>query len=167
MEAFILQASYVSSLHYASNTRSRVNRTSRRSDCPINFALQTFGDAWSLLIIRDLMFTERRTYTDFLNAEEGMATNILAERLKRLLSAGLIRKRGSGRGTAYALTSKGLDLLPAMLELISWSGKYDRRTAAPKEFLARLRNDRATVTAEFREQLSRRDDIARAAKSET
>ncbi len=104
------------------------------------------------------MFTERRTYTDFLNAEEGIATNILAARLEQLQTDGLIRKRGSGRGAAYALTSKGLDLLPAMLELIAWSGKYDRRTGAPKEFLARLRNNRAAVTAEFREQLGRRDE---------
>src|SRR5574341_1941521 len=74
-----------------------VKRTGRRSDCPINFALQTFGDGWSLLIIRDLMFTERRTYGDFLGAEEGIATNVLADRLKHLQAQGLIRKRGSGR----------------------------------------------------------------------
>ena len=133
-----------------------MKRTSRRSDCPINFALQIFGDAWSLLVIRDLMFTERRTYTDFLTAEEGMATNILAARLKQLQSDGLIRKHGSGRGAEYALTAKGLDLLPAMLELIAWSGKHDRRTAAPKEFLARIKSNRTLVTAEIREVLSRR-----------
>ncbi|MGQ0640884.1 MAG: winged helix-turn-helix transcriptional regulator [Gemmatimonadaceae bacterium] len=128
----------------------------RRSDRPINFALQTFGDAWSLLVIRDLMFTERRTYTDFLSAEEGMATNILAARLKQLQADGLIRKSGSGRGAEYSLTEKGLDLLPAMLELIAWSGKHDRRTAAPKEFLARIKHNRTLVTAEIREALSRR-----------
>lgn len=133
-----------------------MKRTARRSDCPINFALQTFGDAWSLLVIRDLMFTERRTYTDFLSAEEGMATNILATRLKQLQANGLIRKRGAGRGAEYALTKMGLDLLPVMLDLIAWSGRYDRHTGAPKEFLARLHTQRARVTAEFRERLSRR-----------
>lgn len=115
-----------------------------------------FGDAWSLLVIRDLMFTERRTYTDFLNAEEGMATNILAARLEQLQADGLIEKRGSGRGAEFALTKKGLDLLPAMLELIAWSGKYDRATGAPKEFLARLRASRGKVTAEFRKELTKR-----------
>lgn len=130
-----------------------MKRTERRSDCPINFALQTFGDAWSLLIIRDLMFTDRRTYTDFLNAEERMATNILAARLEWLQAEDLIRKRGDGRGTEFGLTNKALDLLPAMLELIAWSGKYDRRTGAPKSFLARLRKDRARLTAELRERL--------------
>jgi DNA-binding HxlR family transcriptional regulator len=132
---------------------STVKRTERRSDCPINFALQTFGDAWSLLIIRDLMFTDRRTYTDFLSAEEGMATNILAARLEWLQESGLVRRRGEGRGATYALTEKGLDLLPAMLDLIAWSGKYDRRTAAPKAFLARIRRDRAGLVTELRESL--------------
>lgn len=133
-----------------------MKRTLRRSDCPINFALQIFGDAWSLLVIRDLMFTERRTYTDFLNAEEGMATNILAARLKQLQAHGLISKRGTGRGAEFVLTQKGLDLLPTMLELIAWSGKYDRATGAPKEFLARLRTNRAQVAAELRKELTER-----------
>jgi DNA-binding HxlR family transcriptional regulator len=133
-----------------------VKRIGRRSDCPINFALQTFGDAWSLLVIRDLMFTDRTTYTDFLNAEEHMATNVLADRLRQLQAAGLIQKRGSGRGAKYALTQKGLDLLPAMLEMISWSARYDRRTASPPEFVARIREDRVRVTAELTKGLRRR-----------
>jgi DNA-binding HxlR family transcriptional regulator len=136
-----------------------VKRTSRRSDCPINFALQIFGDAWSLLIIRDLMFTQRRTYTDLLNADEGMATNILAARLKQLQRDGLIRRRGTGRGARFALTEKGLDLLPVMLELIGWSGQYDRLTAAPKEFLARIRRSRTQVAREIRDALRREYDL--------
>jgi DNA-binding HxlR family transcriptional regulator len=130
-----------------------VKRTSRRSNCPINFALQTFGDAWSLLVVRDLMFTDRRTYTDFLGAEERIATNVLADRLRRLQAQGLIRREGTGRGAMYALTEKGLDLLPAMLELISWSARYDRRTAAPADFVARIRRDREAVATELRTHL--------------
>lgn len=133
-----------------------MQRSGRRSDCPINFALQTFGDAWSLLVIRDLMFTDRRTYTDFLTAEEGMATNVLADRLRRLRASGLIRKRGSGRGAEYGLTEKGLDLLPAMLELIAWSARYDRRTAAPPAFVRALSEDRAGVAGQMRASLKRR-----------
>ena len=136
-----------------------MKRTERRSDCPINFALQTFGDAWSLLILRDLMFTDRRTYSDFLNAEEGMATNILASRLDQLQNAGLITKRGEGRGAAFGLTTKGLDLLPAMLELIAWSGKHDERTAAPNEFLNQVRRDRAGLIAQLRDQLRREYEL--------
>ena len=136
-----------------------MKRTERRSDCPINFALQTFGDAWSLLIIRDLMFTERRTYTDFANAEERMATNILAARLELLQTAGLIRRQGKGRGAKFSLTQKGLDLLPAMLELVSWSARHDRSTAAPPAFVTRIRNDRARVIVELRKRLSERYDL--------
>ena len=131
-------------LHDASILRL-VKRTERRSDCPINFAVQTFGDAWSLIILRDLMFTERRTYGDFLAAEEGIATNILASRLEHLQKVGLIAHRDA----RYALTEKGLDLLPAMLDLIGWSGKYDPRTAAPKPFLKRIARDRAGLLAEL------------------
>jgi DNA-binding HxlR family transcriptional regulator len=137
-----------------------VKRTSRRSDCPINFALQTFGDGWSLLVIRDLMFTDRRTYTDFLDAEEGIATNVLADRLKRLQALGLIRRRGTGRGVTYGLTEKGLDLLPAMLELVSWSARYDRHTAAPPDFVARIRREPKAVAAELRTHLRRRHGLA-------
>lgn len=133
-----------------------MRRTERRSDCPINFALQTFGDPWSLLVIRDLMFTGRRTYSDFLRAEEGMATNILAARLKHLQAVGLIQRRGKGRGAEYALTAKGLDLLPAMLQLVAWSAKYDKRTAAPKRFVARINTERSEVESELRDHLRAR-----------
>lgn len=136
-----------------------MKRTGRRSDCPINFALQTFGDAWSLLVMRDLMFTDRRTYTDFLGAEEGIATNVLADRLKQLQAQGLIRLRGKGRGAMYGLTEKGLDLLPAMLELISWSARHDRRTAAPPKFVARVRTNRGALVRELQESLRLRHGL--------
>ena len=137
----------------------QVKRTGRRSDCPINFALQIFGDTWSLLVIRDLMFTDRRTYSEFLSAEEGIATNILATRLNQLQATGLIRRRGRGRSATYGLTEKGLDLLPAMLELISWSARYDARTAAPPAFVTRIRTERKTLADELRAGLKRRHGL--------
>ncbi len=136
-----------------------MKRTGRRSDCPINFALQIFGDTWSLLVIRDLMFTDRRTYSEFLSAEEGIATNILATRLNQLQATGLIRRRGRGRSATYGLTEKGLDLLPAMLELISWSARYDARTAAPPAFVTRIRTERKTLADELRAGLKRRHGL--------
>jgi DNA-binding HxlR family transcriptional regulator len=132
-----------------------MKRSERRSDCPINFALQTFGDSWSLIILRDLMFTERRTYGDFLSAEEGIATNILAARLEHLQNVGVIVRRDGG----YGLTRKGLDLLPAMLDLIGWSGKHDARTAAPKPFLKRIARDREGLLAELTAQLRDEYDL--------
>jgi DNA-binding HxlR family transcriptional regulator len=129
-----------------------MKRIDRRSDCPINFALQTFGDPWSLLVIRDLMFTESRTYGAFLSAGEGIATNILASRLRQLQRVGLITRRGS----EYALTRKGLDLLPAMLDLVAWSATYDARTAAPPAFVSRIWKDRDALIAELTTQLRKR-----------
>ncbi len=130
-----------------------MRRRRRKSDCPVHFALEVFGDAWALLIIRDLMFKRRTSYTDFLRAEEGIATNVLADRLVRLEEDGVIeRTAGSGRGTAssYRLTSKGIDLLPIMLEIIRWSAQYDPKTAADQRFVRRLRRDRVSLEAEIR-----------------
>ncbi len=133
-----------------------MRRRQRRSDCPVHFALEVFGDAWTLLIIRDLMFKGRTSYTDFLRAEEGIATNVLADRLVRLDEDGIIEKvSGSGRGSAsaYRLTAKGIDLLPIMLEIIGWSATYDPKTAADQRFVRRLRRDRPTLETEIRSAL--------------
>jgi DNA-binding HxlR family transcriptional regulator len=123
----------------------------------VHFALEVFGDAWTLLIIRDLMFKGRTSYTDFLRAEEGIATNVLADRLVRLEKDGVIEKAArSRRGTAslHRLTSKGVDLLPIMLEIIGWSAKYDPKTAADRQFVRRVRRDRAGLEAEIRAALA-------------
>lgn len=130
-----------------------MRRRHRKSDCPVHFALEVFGDAWTLLVIRDLMFKGRTSYTDFLRAEEGIATNVLADRLVRLEEDGVIEKvAGSGRGTAsaYRLTPKGIDLLPIMLEIIGWSAKYDPKTAADRRFVRQLGRDRAGLEADIR-----------------
>lgn len=130
-----------------------MRRRHRKSDCPVHFALEVFGDAWTLLIIRDLMFKGRTSYTDFLRAEEGIATNVLADRLVRLEEDGIIAKAaGARRGSAsiYRLAQKGIDLLPIMLEIIRWSAQYDPKTAADRQFVRRLRRDRASLEAEIR-----------------
>ena len=106
-----------------------------------------------MLIIRDLMFKDRRTYTEFLRAEEGIATNVLADRLTRLEQDGIIAKDEAARGGAYRLTPKGIDLLPIMMEIIGWSAKHDPRTAADREFVRRLRGDRDAFTKELRATL--------------
>src|SRR5262245_61498624 len=135
----------------------------RRSDCPVHFALEVFGDPWSLLIVRDLMFNDRTTYTEFLRGEEGIATNILADRLVRLEQDGIIVKDREARaGGGYRLTAKGVDLLPIMLEIIAWSAKYDPRTAAERAFVRRLRSDKVRFTGQLkRELLDRAQDSSR------
>ena len=99
----------------------------KRSECPLSCSLDVFGDKWSLLIIRDLMFGNKSTYNDFLKSDEGIATNILASRLKGLEENGIIEKTAHPDSKAkilYKLTSKGIDLLPIIMEVYIWSEKY-------------------------------------------
>ncbi len=115
-------------------------RTSQncRSHCPINFVLETFGDKWTLLIVRDLMFKGKTTYGDFLKSEEGISTNILADRLQRLETHEIVTRTPAQDNRSkliYTLTPKGRDLLPIMLEITIWSAKHDAETNTPPEFL--------------------------------
>jgi DNA-binding HxlR family transcriptional regulator len=121
----------------------------RRSDCPINFALETFGDGWSLLIIRDIVFFGKKTYGEFLASTEGMATNILASRLVHLEQQGLLAKKPyeqDKRKEVYYLTDKGLDLIPVLLEMGLWSARYDPHTAAPPGWIAMVKADKERVS---------------------
>ncbi|MFZ7114588.1 MAG: winged helix-turn-helix transcriptional regulator [Bacteroidota bacterium] len=124
----------------------------RRSDCPISFALEIFGDRWSLLIIRDLMFKGKRTYGDFLASEEKIATNILADRLVMLEDSGIIKGKTDPENRSrinYSLTPKGIDLIPVLLEIIKWSAKHDKKSAAPKEFVDRVIKNREKIIKEI------------------
>src|SRR5437660_1172919 len=126
----------------------------RRSDCPINFALETFGDPWSLLLIRDIVYFGKKTYGEFLASEEGMATNILASRLARLEEQGILMKKPSGqdkRKEEYVLTEKGLDLIPVLVEMANWSAEHDPQTAAPATWIALMKADREKMIRLIRE----------------
>jgi DNA-binding HxlR family transcriptional regulator len=101
---------------------------SHRSTCPISAALEVLGDRWSLLIVRDMMFGGARTYTDFLASDEGIATNILANRLSKLQASGIItgaRDPRDGRSLVYRLTAKGIDLAPVLMELSAWGTRHE------------------------------------------
>lgn len=128
-------------------------KQTQRSHCPIHFALQLFGDAWTLLIVRDLMFKRRTSYSEFLEGGEGISTNILADRLARLESAEIVTKdviHTVSARTQYRLTNKGLDLMPMLLEMIAWSAKYDPKTAASKGFVRRVRTEREQLIVKLR-----------------
>jgi DNA-binding HxlR family transcriptional regulator len=106
-----------------------------RSHCPINYGLEAFGDRWALLILRDIIFRGKRTYGEFLKSEEGFATNILASRLEHLVQCGILERQFDeldARKTRYALTEKGLDLIPLLFELVLWSAKYDEHSEAKR-----------------------------------
>ena len=119
-----------------------------RSSCPISTALDIFGDKWTLLIIRDMVFKEKNTYGDFLNSEEMIATNILADRLSMLECADIITKHQHPESRAkvlYKLTSKGIDLIPALVEVITWSEKYHDVHPYAKEFVKQVKKDKTGV----------------------
>ena len=104
-----------------------MNKNKKRSDCPVSCSLDEWGDKWSLLIVRDLMFKKQCTYGDFLKSAEGIATNILAARLQAMEENKLIKKLDHPDSKAkvlYQLTQKGIDLFPIMVEINLWADKY-------------------------------------------
>jgi DNA-binding HxlR family transcriptional regulator len=133
-------------------------RAGGRSHCPVSFALDVFGDRWTLLVIRDLLLRGKRTYGEFLASEEGMATNVLADRLEWLEAQGIVRRSRDGRErrrVIYELTQKGIDLLPIVIEMIAWSAKHDPKTAAPEAFVHRVARDREAVMRDVIASLGR------------
>jgi DNA-binding HxlR family transcriptional regulator len=129
--------------------------SARRTNCPILFALDIFGDKWSLLIMRDILIRGGKHYKDFLYAGEGISTNILADRLEQLERHGLIAKQldqNNKRRFIYSPTQKGLELAPALMEIIEWSAKYDPDTGAPPWYIERLKTNREAVIQEIYDQ---------------
>ncbi len=137
-----------------------MKKNKNRSECPISSTLDLFGDKWSLLIIRDLIFFNKNTYGDFLKSEEKIATNILASRLKGLEEYGIVEKLehpDSKAKVLYTLTQKGIDLLPILLEIYFWSEKYFSIPAEIKARIKEARQNKAqfvkSITKELRGRL--------------
>ncbi len=103
-------------------------RDAHRSGCPINLTLEVVGDRWSLLVIRDMIFGNRRHFRELLaKSEEGIASNILADRLKRLVEQGIISKADDPshkQKAIYSLTEKGIELLPVLAQMSAWGLKH-------------------------------------------
>src|ERR1700731_341669 len=100
----------------------------RRSGCPLNASVEMLGDRWSLLILRDMMLRGFRSYNQFLESYEGIATNILADRLKRLIAHGIITTQedpSDGRKLIYVLTPKPPYLAPGHTEMVLWAAKHE------------------------------------------
>lgn len=129
-----------------------------RSACPLNAALEVFGDRWTLLIVRDLMFHGKSGYTEFLSSDEGISTNILAERLKLLEAEGIVEGRrdpANRRKIVYRLTPKGIDLAPVLTELIVWGARY-ADTDAPPEVIREMEENREEFLDRVRARLGAR-----------
>src|SRR5436189_2753027 len=138
-----------------------MRETKKRSDCPISCSLDIWGDKWSLLIIRDLMFAKQCTYGDFLKSAEGIATNILATRLQNLEENKLIEKLDHPDSKAkvlYRLTKKGIDLLPVMIEINLWAEKYFPIPADRKALLKEVKKDKDAFIKSMTKELEKQGD---------
>ncbi len=125
----------------------------RDTGCPVAFALDAFGDRWSLVIIRDMAMRGKTTYGEFLASDEGIATNVLADRLKHLEAEGILGKSRdpkNRRRILYKLTDKGWELAPIILDMIVWSAKYDPETKVRKPMLDKIADDREEFITEIR-----------------
>jgi DNA-binding HxlR family transcriptional regulator len=127
----------------------------RRSNCPISYALDLIGDKWSLLILRDILFFDKKHYHEFIDSSEGISTNILADRLHKLECAGLISKNQNEENLKkfiYSPTAKSLDLIPMLMEMVLWGAKHDSKTGAPANAVKAMKADRAAFIKSVRKK---------------
>ena len=134
-------------------------KTKHRSGCPVSISLEIFGDRWSLLIIRDLMVRGFRTFKEFQESGEGIATNILTDRLRKLEASGIIsseKGETDKRKLHYRLTEKGIALAPVLLELLIWGARHEQ-TGLPCELIENMARRRKQVLAEVSRRWRKRD----------
>jgi DNA-binding HxlR family transcriptional regulator len=132
---------------------------SRRSLCPVSVSLEVLGDRWSLLIVRDLMVRGYRSFKQFQESGEAISTNILADRLRKLETAGIVGAEADERDRRkvnYRLTEKGIDLAPVVLELLIWAARHEQ-TGAPCALIERFEKERSQVLAEVRRRWEERN----------
>ena len=131
----------------------------RRSGCPVNVCLEVFGDRWSLLIVRDLMVRGYRSFKEFQQSGEGIASNILADRLQKLEAAQIISAEAEetdGRKTNYRLTQRGIDLAPVLLDLLIWGARHEQADASCSVIL-KMEKNREEILAEVERRWRERD----------
>jgi len=131
--------------------------------CPISTTLDILGDKWTLLIIRDLMFGGKRTYGEFLQSEEKIATNILADRLLILEKTGIVEKKafpGNRVKNLYQLTPKGVDLMPILFEIILWGDKYLEIPERLHRLARKMRKDKKGIIKEISQRLAAGDTVS-------
>jgi DNA-binding HxlR family transcriptional regulator len=128
-------------------------KAKRRSECPLNASVEMLGDRWSLLIIRDMMLRGSRTYKDFLDCYEGIATNILADRLRKLVANGIVATApdpADGRKQIYLLTAKGIDLAPVLTEMVLWAAAHE--DTGNQALIRQMRRDKGRFLAAVRQR---------------
>jgi len=132
-------------------------RKARRSGCPLNASVEMLGDRWSLLIIRDMMLRGAKTYKEFLDCYEGIATNILADRLRKLAAHGIVATESDpldGRKVIYVLTKKGIDLAPVLTEMVVWAAAHEK--TGNQELVRQMQTDKDKFLAGVRQRWANR-----------
>jgi DNA-binding HxlR family transcriptional regulator len=125
----------------------------RRSGCPLNASVEMLGDRWSLLILRDMMLRGFRSYKEFLQSYEGIATNILADRLRKLESYGIIATQpdpADARKLIYSLTRKGIDLAPVLTEMVLWAAAHEE--TENQALVAQMKKNKVQFLAAVRQR---------------
>jgi DNA-binding HxlR family transcriptional regulator len=122
-----------------------MSSTEPRSYCPINLSLEIFGDSWTLLVLRDMMFGGKRHFRELLQSDEGISSNILADRLARLVEHGLLTKSDDPthkQKAIYSLTEKAIALLPVIVQIGAWGSRWvpdaKKLDAPSRKFLREL-----------------------------
>jgi DNA-binding HxlR family transcriptional regulator len=132
-------------------------RKARRSGCPLNASVEMLGDRWSLLIIRDMMLRGAKSYKEFLDCYEGIATNILADRLRKLIAHGIVATESDpldGRKVIYVLTEKGIDLAPVLTEMVVWAAAHEK--TGNQELVRKMQTDKEKFLAGVRQRWANR-----------
>lgn len=132
-------------------------RKRRLSGCPIDYALDFFGDRWTLLVIRDLLFAGKRHFRELMESPERIASNILTARLKKLEERGLIERHAdpdNRKQVIYTLTDKGRDLTPVLVEMVRWGGRHDPNSLCPTSVVTRFSRDNERLLADMREAMA-------------
>jgi len=127
--------------------------TFSRSGCPINASLELFGDKWSLLILRDIIYFGKNSFSDFLASEEGIARNILVARLRQLLAGGIISKKpdvSDSRKQHYEMTEDGLDLIPVLLALADWGKAHVAGDGSTAAWFEAVKSNREEIASRIR-----------------
>ncbi len=134
-----------------------------RSLCPISQALEVVGDRWSLLIVRDLAFTEKRRFRELLQSDEGISSTVLSDRLGRLVEAGVLTRHGHPRHrqmAVYSLTPMGVDLLDVVVSLGIWGRRHLVVTDASSGVVADLECGGQRALEQLRRRVWQEHDAA-------
>ena len=134
----------------------------RRSECPISYTMDVFGDKWTMLIMRDLLLYGKDSFSEFLCSDEKIATNILTDRLNVLLQESFVTKHTAPTNKSkflYRPTEKAIELIPILAEMTLWAEKYNPG-GAPADIVEPLKKNRTKALRDLKKKVEERFKVA-------